>query len=115
MVHGRLGGVGVGSMATGSHVSQALHDSQASKDGPDEEAKGDGSLGGLAGGRSVAVGDANPGSHGNGAGKPEDGGDNQQAEGDDVVVEACGKERRQGQVEQDEDGPDRVEEHKGKR
>jgi hypothetical protein len=31
------------------------------------------------------------------------------------VVEAGGEEGRQGQVEQDDDGPDRVEEHKGKR
>lgn len=105
----------MGRMTPGSHVSQALHDSQASKDGPDEEAKGDGSLGGLAGGPAVAVGDANLGSHGDGAGKPEDGGDGEQAKGGDAVVEAGGEEGRQSQVEQDDDGPDRVEEHKGKR
>lgn len=115
MVHGRLGGVRVGRMTPASHVSQALHNSQASKDGPDEEAKGDGSLDGLAASRAVAVGDANLGSHGDGAAKPEDSGDGEQAEGGDAVVEAGGEEGRQGQVEQDDDGPDRVEEHKGKR
>lgn len=112
-VGGRLG-PSIGSRATtAASESKALHNSKASEDGPDEEGKGHSSLCALAEVVTAAPRGANEGRNGDGAGKPEDGGDDEQAESDHGVVGASEEARRQGEIEEDEDGPDDAEEDKG--
>jgi hypothetical protein len=110
----RLGvrGISAGTV-TRAHEPQRLHDRKASKDGPDEEAKGDSRLDGLAEVVAVAGGVAPEDGHGDGAGEPEDGGDGEDDEGGEVVVEALGEEGHEGEVEEHQDGPDGAEEHEG--
>ncbi|KAI6755347.1 hypothetical protein HG531_004453 [Fusarium graminearum] len=103
-------GISVSSVATASHESKSLHDGQASKDGPDEVTECDSSLGGLALGVSMAVRNTDVSSDSGSAGKPEERGKSEDAEGDHVVVDARSKERRQGEVEKHENGPDGTEE-----
>lgn len=96
---------------TRPHEAKGLHDSQTGKDGPDEEAKGNGGLDTLAKVVAAAVGVAPEDGHGDGAGEPEDGGDGEYDEGGQAVVEARGEERDQGEVDEHEEGPDGAEEH----
>lgn len=70
-------------------------------------------MGALAEVVAVAVRGANVGCHGNGAGEPEDGGNDEQTERDHGMVGASEKARRQGEVEENEDRPDGAEEHEG--
>lgn len=100
-------------VAARPHESETLHDGKAGEDGPDEEAKGNSSLGRLAECVAAALGDADEVGHSDGASEPENGGDAEQDEADEAVVETRGEERHQRKVEQDEDGPDGAEEHEG--
>lgn len=103
----RLLAVGAGAATR----AETLEDSQAGKDGPDEEAKGDGSLGDAAVAAGAAVrGDVD--GDGNGASKPEEGGDAEQGEADEGVVQAGKDALGDADVEEDDNGPDDVEEHK---
>ncbi len=90
---------------------QTLNDSQSGGNGPDEEAKGGGGLGDLAAVDAVAV-DGDLGGNGDGAGEPEHGGDGEQGEADDAVVEAGEGALDEASVDDDDEGPERVEEHK---
>lgn len=90
---------------------QTLNDSQSGGNGPDEEAKGGGGLGDLAAVDAVAV-DGDLGGNGDGAGEPEHGGDGEQGEADDAVVEAGEGALDEASVDDDDEGPERVEQHK---
>lgn len=83
-----LGGVSASTVAARSHESKTLHDGKAGENCPDEEAKGDGSLSGLAPIVTMASWNTKEGSHSDGAGEPEDGGDDQNTKSDHGVVNA---------------------------
>jgi hypothetical protein len=101
-----VGAVGVGSVAARAQEAEQVVGKQAGEEGPDEEAKGDGGRGGAA---------ANGDGHGDGAGEPEDDSEAFEDQGDEAV-EGAGKEARgQSDVNEDEDGPDGVEEHESPR
>ena len=106
--------VSVGGVSTASHESQSLHDGQASKDCPDEVTKCDGSLN-----RPttvvIAVRNTETGSDSSGTGEPEERGNGENAQSNHVVVDARSKARREGEVEQHENGPDGTEEQKSVR
>lgn len=55
------------------------------------------------------------GSDSGGTGEPEERGEGENAESDHVVVDARGKERREGEIKKHEDGPDGTEEQEGVR
>lgn len=91
--------------------AQTLNDGEAGDNGPDEEAEGGGGLGDLAVVEAVAV-DGDAGGDGDGAGEPEDGGDGENGEADNGVVEAGEGALDDAGVEEHDESPDRVEEHK---
>lgn len=82
--------------------AQRLDDSQKRKQGPDEEAKGDCSLSNTAPVRAVTLRRSVPYGHRDRAGKPEDRGDPQNGQRDDVVIELHGVDGRQADVGKDE-------------
>lgn len=106
-----LGGVGVGAVAARAHKGETLHGSQASEDGPDEEAKCDSGLSALAEVIAVAVWHADEVGHGDGSGEPEDCGDGENGKTDDRVVETIRKEGHEGEVYEHEERPNGVEKH----
>lgn len=89
--------------------SQTSEDGQSSEQSPDEEAKSDSSLGDMAREVAVTVG-ANVGGESNRAGKPEERSETREAKTNDGVVEAGENAGDNGEVEEDEDGPDGVKE-----
>lgn len=103
--------VGVGAVAPRPPEGETLDNGQARKAGPEEEAKGDTRLCALAEVVAVAVRDADADGHGDGAGEPEEGGDGEEAEGDDGEEDPREDGGRDGDVDEDEDRPDGVEEH----
>lgn len=104
-------GVPVSLDARSAARAQPLNDGQGGGNGPDEEAKGGGGLGDLALVEAVAV-DGDLGGNGDGAGEPEHGGDGEQGEADNGVVEAGEGALDEAGVDDDDNGPERVEEHK---
>lgn len=101
-----------GNAAAGSGEFKHLHDEKRGKDGPDEEAKGDGGLDSATGGAGAArVRNAEEDGEGDGAGEPKDDGYRKGAQGNHAVEEAGHEERRQAQIGQHEQRPDGVEQH----
>jgi hypothetical protein len=92
----------VGSVATAPHKGESVDNSKTEEDGPDEEAKDDGSDGNAPATSDDGEGDA--------SGEPEDGGDDEQDESDEGVEKADGEARDDGQVDEDKKRPDDSEE-----
>lgn len=90
--------------------AEALDDGEARRDGPEEEAKGGGSLSDLAVVYAVAV-NGDLGGDGDGASKPKDGCKGEKGQADDGVVEAREDALDEAGVEDDDESPDRVEKH----
>lgn len=108
-------GVGVvvlGSMAARAHGLESVENSEEHEDGPDEEGKGDSSLSGAAVCIGAAVRGSNKDSKGDGASEPEDGGNDEQRERNELVEEAGHVQRGQADVSKYEQRPDRVEDEK---
>lgn len=103
--------VGVSAVAPRPPVGETLEHGERGEAGPEEEAKGDGGLERLAGPAAVTVPAADADGHGDRAGEPEERGDEEEAERDDLEEQLRDDGRDDGDVEEDEDRPDRVEEH----
>lgn len=101
--------VGLGAVAARSHGLEGIEDGKESEDSPNEEGKRNSGLRGCTPGAAAAARDANEDSEGNGAGKPKNGGDDEQAEGDKLVEEAGQVQRCQTDISKDQQRPDRVE------
>jgi len=102
-------GISVSRVTARSHESESLHDGQSSEDGPDEVPKRDGSLSALTECSSVAARHTDVSSESGGTSEPEESGESEDAESDHVVVHAGSEERRKGEVEEHDDGPDDTE------
>jgi len=102
-----LGGRG----ATTAREAHALPDGQTREHNPVEKAKDDAGLRALAKVVAVAVGNAHEDSHGNAAGEPEEGCESEQGQSGDGDVQRGSHSRRDGNVHEDEDGPNGGEEH----
>ncbi|KJR82413.1 uncharacterized protein SPSK_03672 [Sporothrix schenckii 1099-18] len=90
-----------------------VHDDQDAEQRPQKEAKGNGGLEGAAVVVAAAVHrPPDVDGQGNAAGEPEDHGDPFEGERGEAVEDAGEVERGDADVEQDENGPDGVEEHK---
>ena len=91
--------------AAATREAHALPDSQTGEHEPVEEAKGHARLRHMAEAAAVAVGDAHDDSHGNAAGEPEEGRESEQAKGYNLDVQQKDHRGCDGNVEEDEDGP----------
>lgn len=100
------GGGGLVSARMAPQGSQALKNCERQETCPQEECKGNAGLIGLAPAISVACWRTNEARKSNGACKPEDRCEDQQAKGDKSVVEAGHVHGRNGQIDQNEQAPD---------
>lgn len=85
---------------------EALENRETQESCPQEESERDSRLRGLTEGVSVACGDSNKGSHGDGTGEPENSRNDQEDKCYKSMVEACKVKWRDGQVDEDQQAPD---------
>lgn len=86
--------------------TQTLKHGECQETCPQEECKSNAGFIGLAPAISVACWRTDVARKGNGTCEPEDGREDQQAKGDKSVVEASKVERRNGQIDENEQTPD---------
>lgn len=100
---GVVGAVSMGAVAARSQETEEVVDEKTGEESPNEEAESNGSSGSTT---------ANSDGHGDGPGEPEDSGDAFKNEGDKAVETASEDEGNDGDIDENEDGPDGVKEHK---
>lgn len=102
-----------GRVSAAAQERQGIDENEEGEESPDEEAERNRRLGRAAVSVAVASWGAPVRGKGDGAGEPEDHGDPFEGQRHDAVEEARIVERRKEEVGEQQQGPDRVEDHEG--
>jgi hypothetical protein len=97
-------GVGGGRVTASAENIQTVEDGESKEDSPEEETES---------GRGSGNATTSPNSERDGAGEPEEHGDGVEGEAGDLVVDTDKEDGEDADVEQDQQGPDTVEDHEG--